>query len=62
MNNVATYIMFVFLAIVGGCSTVYCIVALVVMILYKLYRKVRYGTSLRPAWKRLAKASHFPCP
>ena len=46
MNNVATLIMFVFMAIVGGCSTVYCIVALIVMILYKLYRKIRYGTSL----------------
>lgn len=46
MNKIATYIIFGLMTIVGGGSTLYLVVALVVMILYKLYRKIRYGASL----------------
>ena len=43
MNKTITYILFGFMAVVGGGSTLYLIVALVAMIIYKLYRKIRYG-------------------
>ncbi|MCR5500588.1 MAG: hypothetical protein K6F31_09350 [Acetatifactor sp.] len=46
MNNIGIYVAFGFMAIIGGGSTLYCVSALIVMILYKFYRKIRYGASL----------------
>lgn len=43
MNKIITYIFLGFMALVGGGSTLYLIIALIGMILYKLYRKIRYG-------------------
>lgn len=43
MNNITVYILFGFMALVGGGSTLYLLVSLVVMILYKLYRVIRFG-------------------
>ena len=40
---ITTYIFLGFMAIVGGGSTLYVIVALIGTIIFKLYRKIRYG-------------------
>lgn len=43
MNKIIGYILFGFMALVGGCSTLYLIVSMIVMILWKIYRMARFG-------------------
>lgn len=43
MNKILIYIMLVFMGLVGGLSTLYLIVSFFVMIIWKLYRMIRYG-------------------
>lgn len=43
MNKIVIYVFLGFMALVGGGSTLYLILSLVGMILYKAYRKIRYG-------------------
>lgn len=46
MNNVATIILFVMMAIMGGVSSLYLVISLPVVIIWKIYRKIRYGYKL----------------
>lgn len=46
MNNVVTIISFVTMAIMGGVSSLYLVISLPVVIIWKIYRKIRYGYKL----------------
>ena len=46
MNNVVTIISFVTMAIMGGVSSLYLVISLSVVIIWKIYRKIRYGYKL----------------
>ena len=45
-GNILTYVMFAFMCIVGGGSTVYLVIAMPTIIIWKLYRKFRYHENL----------------
>lgn len=42
IGKILTYIMFAFMCIVGGGSTIYLVVAMPAVIVWKLYRWIRY--------------------
>lgn len=46
MNEVMTWIMFILMAIMGGTTTIYLIIALPAVIIWKIYRAIRYGYKL----------------
>ena len=46
MNQIATIIVLVIMGILGGCSTLYLLIAAPVVLIQKIYRKIRYGTKL----------------
>lgn len=47
MNNFITYIFIIFMVIFGGFSTLYVVVSLPVTIIYKLYRKIKFGEKIQ---------------
>ena len=46
MSNILTYVMFFFMAIFGGLSTVYVVVSLPVVLGYKIFRKIKFGEKI----------------
>lgn len=46
MNQIATIIVLVIMGILGGCSTLYLLIAAPVVLIQKIYRKIKYGTKL----------------
>ena len=46
MNNLFTYLLIIFMALLGGDSTVFVVLALPVTIIYKIYRKVKYKENI----------------
>ena len=43
MSNIFTIIILVIMAIIGGFSTLYVALSLPAVIIWKIYRKIRYG-------------------
>ena len=43
MNQIVTYIIFILMAIIGGGSSLVLLISLPAMIIWKIYRKIRYG-------------------
>ena len=46
MNGIMTWVLFIFMAITGGATTIYLIIALPAVIISKIYRAIRYGYKL----------------
>lgn len=46
MSNILTYLLILFMGILGGGSTIYVVCALPVVIIYKIYRKIKYGENI----------------
>ncbi len=46
MNNIITYIVIFFMVIFGGFSTLYVVVSLPVTIIYKIFRKIKFGEKI----------------
>ncbi|MBR1703302.1 MAG: hypothetical protein IJ716_15355 [Lachnospiraceae bacterium] len=46
MNQIVAMIMLVFMAVVGGGSTIAMVIGIPGMIIWKIYRKIRYGYKL----------------
>ncbi len=46
IGNILTYLMFGFMCIVGGGSTLYLVIAMPAVIIWKLYRWIRYREGL----------------
>ena len=46
MNNFITYILIIFMVICGGLSTLYVVASLPVTIIYKIYRKIKFGEKI----------------
>ncbi|MBR1477453.1 MAG: hypothetical protein IJ608_05775 [Lachnospiraceae bacterium] len=46
MEKIIYVILFGFMAAAGGLSTAYIVVSLPVVLVFKLYRRIKYGTSL----------------
>lgn len=46
MNNILIYIMIFFMFVCGGLSTLYVVISLPVVIIMKIYRKVKYGEKI----------------
>lgn len=43
MGNIFSMLVFALMCLLGGLSSLYVVVALPVMIIWKIYRKARYG-------------------
>ena len=43
MNNFITYLFIIFMVIFGGFSTLYVVVSLPVTIIYKIFRRIKFG-------------------
>ena len=43
MSNIPIYMIIAVMALLGGGSTVYVVCSLPVVIIYKIYRKVKFG-------------------
>ena len=43
MENIITYILFGIMAIMGGASTFYLVVSLPAILIWKIYRCIRFG-------------------
>ena len=46
MNQIVTMIFVIFMAIIGGGSTIFLVISLPAVIIWKIYRKFRYGYKL----------------
>ena len=46
MNNFITYIVIIFMVIFGGFTTLYVVASLPVTIIYKIYRKIKFGEKI----------------
>lgn len=46
MKDIFTYIVVAFMGIVGGGASLYILLSLPVMLIWKLHRKIRYGISM----------------
>ena len=46
MGNILTIIMIIFMAVIGGGSTIFLVVSLPAVIIWKIYRKIKYGYKL----------------
>lgn len=46
MSQALTTLVFVLMCILGGFSSLYVVIALPVMIVWKIYRRVRYGEKI----------------
>ena len=46
MNNFITYLFIIFMAIFGGFSTLYVVLSLPVTIIYKLFRRIKFGEKI----------------
>ena len=46
MGHILTVIMVVIMAIIGGGSTIFLVVSLPAVIIWKIYRKIKYGYKL----------------
>lgn len=46
MSDVITYIFIFFMAILGGLSTIYVVLALPAVLIWKVYRKIKFGEKI----------------
>lgn len=46
MSNIAIYIMIFFMCVCGGLSTLYVAISLPVVIIWKIYRKIKFGEKI----------------
>ena len=46
MSNIFIYLFILFMVVIGGGSTIYLVSALPVVIIYKTYRKIKYGEKI----------------
>lgn len=46
MSDVITYIFIFFMTIFGGLSTIYVVLALPVVLIWKVYRKIKFGEKI----------------
>ncbi|SKA64139.1 hypothetical protein SAMN02745111_00906 [Eubacterium uniforme] len=46
LHSIGNYLVFAFMAIVGGGSSIAVILGIIGTIIYKFYRKIKYGKSL----------------
>ena len=46
MSNIIMYILIIFMAIVGGLSTIYVVFSLPVVLVYKIFRKIKFGEKI----------------
>lgn len=46
MGQILTVIMIIFMAVVGGGSTIFLVISLPAVIIWKIYRKFKYGYRL----------------
>lgn len=46
MPSIVTYILVGLMGIMGGLTSVYLLVSIPVLLVWKIYRKIRYGYSL----------------
>ncbi|MDD6658325.1 MAG: hypothetical protein PUE95_13705 [Lachnospiraceae bacterium] len=46
MSNILTIVMLVIMGIVGGLSSIVLVLSFPVVLIWKIYRKIRYGYSL----------------
>lgn len=46
LHSIGNYLIFAFMAIVGGGSSIAVILGIIGTIIYKFYRKIKYGKSL----------------
>ena len=46
MNNFITYLFIIFMVIFGGFSTLYVLVSLPVTIIYKIFRRIKFGEKI----------------
>lgn len=46
MNSVFLYIIVAFMALVGGGSTIAMVIGIPAVIIWKIYRKIRFGYSI----------------
>ena len=46
MNQIVTMIFVIFMATIGGGSTIFLVISLPAVIIWKIYRKFRYGYKL----------------
>lgn len=42
MNNILTYMLIIFMVIFGGLSTIYVVISLPAVIIYKIFRKIKF--------------------
>ncbi len=42
MSNIFTYILIFFMVIFGGLSTIYVVISLPAVIIYKIFRKIKF--------------------
>lgn len=46
MKDIITYIVVIFMGIVGGGASIYILVSIPAMLIWKIYRKFKYGYSM----------------
>ena len=46
LSNIIIYIMIIFMAIFGGLSTIYLVVSIPSILIWKIYRKVKFGDKI----------------
>lgn len=46
MPSIVTYLMVAVMGIVGGLTSLYLLVSIPVLLVWKIYRKIKYGYSL----------------
>lgn len=46
MSSIVTYLMVAVMGIVGGLTSLYLLVSIPVLLVWKIYRKIKYGCSL----------------
>ena len=46
MSDILIYLIILFMAVLGGGSTIYVVCSLPVVIIYKIHRKTKYGENL----------------
>ena len=42
MNNILMYMLIIFMVIFGGLSTIYVVISLPAVIIYKIFRKIKF--------------------
>lgn len=46
MSDILIYLIIIFMAALGGGSTIYVVCSLPVVIIYKIHRKIKYGENI----------------